>query len=89
MQLFQNINKDDLIKNSRKMGIFADIDKHDPTTSLGTMQVSLLELVTAFSVIANDGQGVIPYQITKINSNDEILYIFHQILKSTKYPITP
>ncbi len=74
VQLFQNIDKDSLIKNSRKMGVFADIDKHDPTTSLGTMQVSLLELVSAFSVIANNGQGVIPYQITKINSNDEILY---------------
>jgi penicillin-binding protein 1A len=72
VQLFQKINKDQLIKTTRKMGVFSKIDKHDPTTSLGTMQVSLLELVTAFSVISNNGKGVLPYQITKISDTNNI-----------------
>ena len=75
IQLYQNLDKDQLIKNSRKMGIFTKIDKYDPTIALGTMQTSLLELVTAFCVIANDGKGIIPYQLTKIvDKNNESLY---------------
>ncbi len=67
IQLFQQIDKEQLIQNIRKMGIFNRIDESDPTTALGTMQVTLLELVTSFSVITNNGKGVIPYQIIKID----------------------
>jgi penicillin-binding protein 1A len=75
IQLFQDIDKEKLVRISRKMGIFSDIDKYDPTISLGTTQASLIELVTAFNVIANDGQGIMPHHINKIKDQDgNILY---------------
>lgn len=75
IQLFQNINQKEMIKRSRKMGIFTDIDKYDPTISLGTIQSNLLDLVKSFTVIANDGMAVIPHYIQEIRNKDhKILY---------------
>ena len=75
VQLYQNINKDGLVKNSRKMGVFTNIDKHDPTTALGTMQTTLLELVSAFAVIANNGQGIMPHHVISVaDKQNNIIY---------------
>ncbi len=75
IQLFQNINKEEMIKNSRKMGIFTDIDKYDPTISLGTIQSNLLDLVKSFTVIANDGMAVMPHYIQKLPIKIKKFYI--------------
>lgn len=74
VQLYETIDKNELITDIRKMGILSEINKDDPTTALGTMQLSLFELVNAFAVIANDGNGVIPYQIMQIDNYKGNLY---------------
>lgn len=56
---------------AKKMGIISPIDKDDPTIALGTTQVNLLELTSAYTVINNGGNAVIPYSITKIKNKDD------------------
>lgn len=55
---------------AKKMGIISNIDKNDPTIALGTSEINLLELVSAYVVVINDGYAVIPYSITEIINND-------------------
>lgn len=55
---------------AKKMGITSKIDKNDPTISLGTTEVNLLELVSAYAVVVNNGYPVIPYSITEIINKD-------------------
>jgi len=58
-------------KLAKKMGILSEIDKGDPTIALGTTQVNLLELTSAYAVIINDGNAVIPYSIVEIKNKDD------------------
>ena len=74
VQLYQKIDREELVKLCRKMGLFAKINGDDATSALGTMQVSLLEMVNAFAVINNNGEGVLPYQITKISDDHGVIY---------------
>ncbi len=75
VQLSGMVNRKQVIENAEKMGIISDIDKNDPTIALGTMQVSLLELVASYATIANDGYAVIHYSVEEItNENDDTLY---------------
>ena len=71
-------------KMAKKMGISSYIDGGDPTIALGTPQVNLLELTSAFAVIANNGKGVIPYSITKIKDKDTNNIIYKR--KTTGLP---
>lgn len=63
-----------VIDMARKMGIKTNIPS-EPSIVLGTADISLLEMVTAYCSIANGGQAVKPYSITRIeNANGEVLY---------------
>ena len=65
-------------KLAKKMGIISKIDKDDPTIALGTTQVNLLELTSAYSVITNNGFAIIPYSITKIKDKDTNNIIYNR-----------
>ena len=75
VQLSKLVGAKKIAQTARLSGITSKIDEHDLTISLGTSQVSLFELTSAYATIANDGTPVIPYVISQIsNQNDEILY---------------
>lgn len=57
-------------KMAKKMGILSEIDEDDPTISLGTTQLNLLELTSAYTLISNGGNAIIPYSITEIKDKD-------------------
>lgn len=61
------------IKTARKLGISSPLT---PTLSLalGSSEVSLTDLTSAYAAIGNGGRSVIPYAITRISSPDEIIY---------------
>lgn len=65
-------------KLARKMGIKSKIDKDDPTIALGTTEVNLLELVSAYAVVINDGYAVIPYSITQIIDKDTNNIVYYR-----------
>jgi len=52
-----------------------DFPEDAPSVALGTLDVSLYEIVRAFGAFANDGMMTEPYMITRISdANDSILY---------------
>ena len=73
-QLVSFMDNDIIVNNARKMGILSKIDKDDSTIALGTVELTLFELVTAYNVIANDAFAVIPYSIVSISDINEFLY---------------
>lgn len=76
VQLAQQLSGDIIAKSANRMGIVSKIDKDDPTIVLGTTEVSLYELTSAYATIANDGEAVIPYIISEIkNDKNEDLYV--------------
>lgn len=59
-----------------KMGIRSDIPA-EPSIALGTAEVSLMELVTAYSTFLNEGRPATPQLITTVyNSRGDLIYDF-------------
>jgi penicillin-binding protein 1A len=74
VQLAQKVGIKDILKNMKKMNIEGEIGQ-DLTIALGTMELTLLELVTSFAIIANGGNYIIPSFINKIESGlNEVVY---------------
>ncbi len=65
VQLAQQVGPARIIDTARALGITTDLPK-DAGLALGTGEVSLLELTTAYAVLARAGMGVWPYAITEI-----------------------
>jgi penicillin-binding protein 1A len=62
------------IKVAQKMGITSDIPEV-PSIVLGTADISLMEMVTAYASISNGGNKVNPYMIQRIlNQEGTVLY---------------
>jgi penicillin-binding protein 1A len=67
-----------IIKLAHKMGIKSNIPNL-PSITLGSAEVNLLELTSAYAVIANDGYSVKPYLITSIaDSYENNIYRFKE-----------
>jgi penicillin-binding protein 1A len=63
-----------VIKTARRLGITSPIPP-GPSVALGTAGVSLLELTSAYGVIANGGFGVIPHGIDQVRDREgNVLY---------------
>jgi len=69
VQLSQDIGVQKLVEFAHKLGIKSDLDTL-PSLCLGTSEVSLLELTTAYSAFLNGGYAVEPYFITRIEDNN-------------------
>ncbi len=65
---------DSIIEVARRFGITSPLTK-DLSLALGTSEVSLLELTSAYVPFANGGNAIIPYGIKEIiNTNRKIIY---------------
>jgi len=63
-----------VIRAAERLGITSPLPPH-PSLALGTAGVSLLELTSAYAVIANGGFGVLPHGITQVtDGNGTVLY---------------
>ena len=69
VQLAQKVGPAKIIDTARALGITTDLPR-DAGLALGTGEVSLLELATAYAVLARAGMGVWPYAITEIIGPD-------------------
>ncbi|MEX0921694.1 MAG: PBP1A family penicillin-binding protein [Rhodovibrionaceae bacterium] len=59
---------------AKRLGISSPLDE-TPALSLGVSEVSLLELTSAYAVLANGGRGVYPFGITEIRDKQgNVLY---------------
>ena len=78
IQISEYSGINNVAKLARKMGIKSKIDKDDPTIALGTTEVNLLELVSAYTVVINDGYAVIPYSIIQIIDEDTNNIVYYR-----------
>jgi len=69
VKLGQELGIDRIARTAHKMGIESTLDE-TPSLALGASDVSLLELVNAYSTVANDGKGHKPILISRILDRD-------------------
>lgn len=77
-QIMQDVIKtrgiDNIVATSEKMGITGELPKV-PSLVLGTGSVSVLDMASAYSTFANEGEHVGPYVVTKVtNAQGQLLW---------------
>ncbi|RAX43349.1 transglycosylase domain-containing protein [Rhizobium tropici] len=73
-QLVAEIGPDQVIKVARRLGIESDLQAN-ASIALGTSEVSLLELTSAYATFMNGGFKVAPHVITKVTTaSGKVLY---------------
>ncbi len=73
VRLMQETGRKTVIDTAKRLGIFSPLEP-DLSLALGSSGISLLEMSTAYSVMANGGMSVFPYAIKRITSTDGTLY---------------
>ena len=74
VKISESIGREKVIEVAKSMGITSPI-LNSPSLALGTSEVTLLELTSAYNVLANNGNGVFSYGIRSIEDTDgEILF---------------
>lgn len=74
VKLSERINRTSVINMAKRLGIISPLTEQ-PSLALGTSEVNLLELTSAYSVVARCGIETHPYGIVEIqNSSGKILY---------------
>lgn len=69
INLAEQLSKSDIIQNAKRMGITTPI-KSSPAMALGTFEVKVIDMATAYSTIANGGYITWPHTIKEIYSKD-------------------
>jgi len=67
VKLAEMVSRNRVARIARTMGIVSPIKTH-PSMALGTSEVSLLELTTAYAVVANGGYAVEPYGVVEVRT---------------------
>ena len=63
-----------VVRAARRLGIQSPLHEN-PSIALGTAEVTLLELTSAYAPFANGGHGVLPHLITRVrDSEGKVLY---------------
>ena len=65
---------ENVVTTAHRLGINSDLVAN-ASLALGTSEVSLLEMTTAFTPFANGGRAVLPYVVTRITTRDgKVIY---------------
>lgn len=73
-QLVAEVGPDQVIKVARRLGIESDLQAN-ASIALGTSEVSLLELTSAYATFMNGGFKVAPHVVTKVTTaSGKVLY---------------
>ena len=65
VKLGQEVGIDRVIKTAKAMGIKSPLEEN-PSLALGSSDVNLQELVSAYGTVVNDGKAKMPLMVTKI-----------------------
>lgn len=69
-QLMEEVGPDKVVRLARAMGVRDSTLDPVPSLALGTSPVTIKEMVSAYSTIANDGQYLEPRMVTSIEDHD-------------------
>ena len=84
INLSQQLSAKEIIRNARRMGITTPL-QNSPSLVLGTMEVRVIDMATAYASLANQGFAVYPYGIEEIYTRDG--YQLYQRITPEKTPI--
>jgi penicillin-binding protein 1A len=74
IRVTERVGRDKVANMAKNLGLTGNFPLH-PSISLGTNEVSLLEMTAANAVIANGGHAVLPYGVLEIREKDgPVLY---------------
>ncbi|WCO00903.1 transglycosylase domain-containing protein [Psychroserpens ponticola] len=74
VKVLEDVGIEAVLEQAKRMGIQSDLPKV-PSVALGTGQLSMLELVSAYTSFANEGHVSKPFYITKIeDKSGNIIY---------------
>lgn len=68
IKLTEDIGRYKVANMAIKLGLTGKMPTH-PSISLGTNETTLLEMTSAYAVLANGGKGVLPYGVLSIRTN--------------------
>ena len=75
VKLSENIGRNNVIKIAKSLGINSPL-VDSPSIALGTSEVNLLELTSAYNVLANEGNGIFVHGIRSIeNTSGKLLFM--------------
>lgn len=74
VKLADDVGRRRVVRTARRLGIHSKLHER-PSLALGTAEVTLLELTSAYVPFANGGQGMVPHIVTKVRNGDgKVLY---------------
>ena len=74
VKVLEDVGINTVIDQAKRMGIQSDLPKV-PSLALGTAQLSMLELISAYTSFVNEGQVTKPFYVTKIeDKSGKIIY---------------
>ncbi|MEJ0032759.1 MAG: transglycosylase domain-containing protein [Bacteroidota bacterium] len=77
VRVLEKAGMDNTIRLAHKMGVNSKLEAV-PSMALGTADISVMEMVTAYSVFAANGKVIKPHHLTSIATHDgEVLERFH------------
>ena len=77
VRLTMEVGRWRVVRTARRLGINSLLHEK-PSIALGTAEVTLLELVSAYAPFANGGTGVLPHIIKRVKSSSgEVIYERH------------
>ncbi|SME93868.1 penicillin-binding protein 1A [Tistlia consotensis] len=77
VRLAESVGVDKVAAVAHRMGITTPLAEN-LSLALGSSEVSVLDMATAYSVLANGGDGVLPYGVSRIESADgQLIYDRH------------
>jgi len=65
VQVSEEVGRENVIRTARRLGFQGRMEPH-PSIALGTFEVTLLELTSAYAAFANGGSSVIPHGIESV-----------------------
>ena len=75
VRLASEVGPSNVVRTAQRLGIQSKLEDN-PSIALGTSEVTLLELTSAYAPFANGGRGVLPHIITRVKNGDgKVLYV--------------
>ena len=71
-RLQQDVGTKRVIATARRLGVKSEL-RPGPSLSLGTSEVSLIEMTGAYAVLASGGLAVEPHAVTRVRANGKII----------------
>ena len=77
INLAEKVSRRKIIRNARRLGITTPIS-NSPSLSLGSFEVKVIDMATAYSVFANGGYATWPHAIREIYTRDGYQIYVHE-----------